>query len=111
MRKLSIFVLSFLVSQVVNAGGPISKNTIDSIAFQSGGFFMYADGWGNPNNCTQSKAIVLKSDDPNYDKAYSLLLAAYMSGKQISGFSDGCVSHDGQTYNSIRGFKYLVVTE
>lgn len=71
---------------------------------------MYAeDGWSNPNSCTQNNAIVLLDTDKNYDKAYALLLAAYMSGKKVQGYSNGCAVFDGQTYNTIRGHKYLVV--
>jgi len=40
-----------------------------------------------------------------------LLLGAYMAGKSVSGYSDDCVTFDGQTYNSIRGFKYLTVSD
>ncbi len=90
-------------------GGGITPNKVTKVAFQTDGFFLYADAWPNPNGCTRSNAIVLKSADPNFDKAYALLLAAYMSGKKISGYSDGCFEFDGQTYNTIRGFKYLLV--
>jgi hypothetical protein len=34
-----------------------------------------------------------------------------MSGKKVSGYSDSCTTFDGQTYNTIRGFKYLVVSD
>jgi len=54
-------------------------------------------------------AVVLMNTNVNYDKAYTLLLAAYISGKQVYGYSDGCATFDGQTYNTIRGQKYLVV--
>jgi len=106
---MAITALAF-ISSTIFAAGPIKVDTVDAVAFQSVGFFLYADGWGNPNNCTRSNAIVLQSTDPNYDKAYALLLAAYASGKKVSGYSDKCVSHDGQTYNMIRGFKYLTVS-
>ena len=104
-------ILSFLVIISFNslAAGPIAQDTIDKVAFQTGGFFLYADGWGNPNNCTQDSAIVLQNTDPNYDKAYALLLAAYMAGKTVSGYSNECVDFDGQTYNMIRGYKYLLI--
>ncbi|MET1257047.1 hypothetical protein [Aliikangiella maris] len=104
-----VVVSIFIFSSVSVAGGGLQPNKITKVAFQTGGFFLYADNWPNPNECTRSDAIVLKSSDSNYDKAYSLLLAAYMSGKKVSGYSDGCVEFDGQTFNSIRGFKYLVV--
>ncbi len=115
MKKtiITIFAIQFILfgSTTTLAGGGLSANKVKTVAFQSGGFFLYADGWPNPNSCTKNTAIVLLESDRNYDKAYALLLSAYMSGKKISGYSDGCHSFDGQTYNTIRGFKYLTVTE
>jgi hypothetical protein len=111
---LQIFIAIQLVLVAVTsalAGGGLTPNTIDTVAFQTGGFFLYADGWPNPNSCTRSSAIVLLDTDSNYDKAYGLLLAAFISGKKVSGYSDGCATFDGQTYNTIRGFKYLKVSE
>jgi|GEM_PF-1442566 len=106
-RFLLLFL--FVLSSTVNAKGSLSSNIITATAFQTGGFFLYADNWPNPNNCTRTDAIVLLKSDTNYNKAYTLLLAAYMSGKKVSGYSDGCTTFDGQTYNTIRSFKYLMV--
>ena len=100
-----------LISSTALSAGSITKNKIDSVAFHTGGFFLYSSGWNNPSNCTRSNAIVLQSNGPNYDKAYALLLAAYASGKKVKGYSDKCVEFDGQTYNMIRGHKYLVVSD
>jgi len=111
-KKTSILlILTLSIFGIGNAiaGGGLSYNKITRVAFQTGGFFMYADAWPNPNSCSKSTAIVLLATDSNYDKAYSLLLSAYMSGKSVSGYSDGCTTFDGQTYNTIRGFKYLTV--
>lgn len=106
---LSLLVFASISTSLIAAGG-IGARTISKVAFQTGGFFMYAeDGWSNPNSCTQNNAIVLLDTDKNYDKAYALLLAAYMSGKKVQGYSNGCAVFDGQTYNTIRGHKYLVV--
>ena len=102
-------VLPFSTSAL--AGGAINKNKIISVSFQQAGFFLNGADWGNPNDCSRSNYVVLQTSDANYDKAYSLLLAAYMSGKSVSGYSDKCVEHDGQTYNMIRGFKYLTVSD
>jgi hypothetical protein len=110
LKKLIITSILVLLSNLSFAGGRILNDSVDAVAFQSGGFFLYANGWGNPNNCTRSNAIVLLASDRNYDKAYALLLAAYASGKKVTGYSDGCTTFDGQTYNTIRGFKYLVVS-
>ena len=110
MKKLlSLLMLGSISTSLVAAGG-IGARQISKAAFQTGGFFMYAEeGWSNPNSCTQNNAIVLLDTDKNYDKAYALLLAAYMSGKKVQGYSNGCAVFDGQTYNTIRGHKYLVV--
>ena len=111
IKKIIISSLLISISTLSFAAGWTGKDKIDAVAFQTRGFFLYADGWGNPNNCTRSNAIVLLSSDPNYDKAYALLLAAYASGKKIKGYSNGCTTFDGQTYNTIRGYKYLVVSD
>ncbi|XOV78400.1 MAG: hypothetical protein ACFHVJ_15820 [Aestuariibacter sp.] len=103
-------VFTILLSFTIIAGGGISSAKIEKIAFQSGGMYLYGN-WDNPNNCTKNDAIVLLKTDSNYDKASSLLMAAYFSGKRVSGYSNGCATHDGQTYNTIRGYKYLVVQE
>ena len=100
-----------LVSTTTFAAGWVSTDKVDNVAFNTGGFFLYAGDWGNRNNCTRSDAVVLLSSDPNYAKAYALLLAAYVSGKKVRGYSDKCVNFDGQTYNTIRGHKYLHVGE
>ncbi|WP_445765919.1 hypothetical protein [Rheinheimera sp.] len=111
MKKLSQLMsgMGLLLAIPAYAGGSLPAQTVERLAFQTGGLFMYANGWANPNACSRSDAIVLKETDANYDKAYTLILAAYMAGKKVSGYSDGCVEFDGQTYNSIRGFKYLVI--
>lgn len=110
MYKLLILVFLPL-SSFSFAAGQITGNKITSVSFNTGGFFLNSPSWDNPNNCTRSNAIVLQSTDPNYDKAFAVLLAAYLSGKKVSGYSDKCVEHDGQTYNMIRGFKYLKISE
>lgn len=72
--------------------------------------YIYGVNTNNANNgCTNSSAMVLKDFDPNYDKAYVAILMAYASGKSVSGWSDGCVDHDGQSFNSIRGYKYFKI--
>ncbi|MCE9687162.1 hypothetical protein LZP73_13265 [Shewanella sp. AS16] len=112
MNRFFIFCSSFLLVLCSNstvAGGGLPANKIDAVAFQTGGFFLYAKNWPNPNGCSRSDAVVLLDSDKNYDKAYSLVLMAYAAGKSVSGYSDGCIEFDEQTYNTIRGFKYLQV--
>ncbi|GAA0464051.1 hypothetical protein GCM10009096_00640 [Parasphingorhabdus litoris] len=114
--KNILFLMSFLGALIIGsssaiAGGSTSSTTqkITSVAFHEVGFFMYGNGWDNPNGCDRDVAIVLLKTDRNYDKAFALLMTAFASGKEIRGYLDGCAMHDGQSYNTIRGFKYLEV--
>lgn len=109
LQKILLVLGLFIIFSNSYAGGSLAGNKITKLAFQTGGLFIYADNWPNPNDCSNRNAIVLKDTDVNYDKAYSLILMAYSSGKTLSGYSDSCASFDGKTYNTIRGFKYLVV--
>lgn len=112
MKYILIIVLNLFITSTVIAGGGLPSKNIASVSFQQKGFFLHVDAtdsWANPNGCTKDNAIVLLNTDSNYDKAYALLLAAYMSGKKVGGYSNGCTDHDGQTYNTIRGYKYLSV--
>ena len=111
MNKILFAIVAFFViASSSNAGGWVSINTITKAAFNSTGFYMYGN-WAVPsgNGCTNNDAVVLLSNDGNYDKAYALLLTAYTTGKKVKGWSDGCTSHDGKTYNKIRGYKYLEI--
>lgn len=112
MRKISkLFLAVTLIFTTTSAhsAGSIKGNKISKVAFQSGHFFIYSEGWNNPNSCQNTNAVIRQSDDSNFDNAYSLLLAAFMADKNVSGYSDGCREWDGKTYNTIRGFKYLIV--
>lgn len=115
MVKNFLFLMSFLGVLIFGssgafAGGPLNPpQKINFVAFQTNGLLLYADSWPNPNGCTTTAAVMLLKTDPNYDKAFALLLTAYASGKEVSGYSDGCSAHDAHTFNTIRGHKYLVV--
>lgn len=111
MKNIFIFVvlIAFCASEDVYSAGSVTKNIITKIAFQSDHLFVYADNWVNASDCQKSNAVVLQKNDHNFEKAYSLILAAFMSGKTLSGYSDGCIEWDGSTYNTIRGYKYLIV--
>ncbi|MEO9599798.1 hypothetical protein [Parasphingorhabdus sp.] len=114
MKFFRMFILMLLtsigLSSAANAGGVLQPpQIITHVSFQQNGFIIYADGWPNPNNCDTAAGVMLLATDSNYDKAFALLLTAYSTGKKVSGYSDGCTLHDGVSYNSIRGSKYLVV--
>ena len=109
MSKIVISTILIILASSSHAAGSLGYQQINAVSFNTTGFFLHADSWPNPNSCTRTGSVVLLDSDPNYEKAYALLLAAYMSGKQVSGYSNGCTTHDGQTYNTIRGYKYLVV--
>lgn len=91
------------------AGGSVGWNKITRIAFQNNDVMIYADNWVNANDCVNSSAVILKNTDQNFDKAYAMLLAAFMAGKEVIAYSDGCHTFDERSYNYIRGFKYLTI--
>lgn len=109
MKRFTTFVALLLVSSTALAGGSTTWGKITAIEFQDKDLMLHSDDWQNPNGCEKSNAVILKHTDSNFDKAYTLILAAYMSGKQVAAWSDDCHSFDGKTYNHIRGFKYLQV--
>lgn len=108
----ALVVLLLLTSNSSFSADWLSKREISMVSFETSGFYLYSkEKWDNANNCSHTDAVVLLSSDVNYDKAYSLLLMAFAAGKSVQGYSDGCITHDGRTYNSIRGSKYLLVTD
>ena len=104
-----MFMLLFSFTSFAHAAGPIAWTKIDSIAFQNNDLMIYTVSKGNPNGCERDAAVILKSSDQNFEKAYSMILAAFMAGKEIQAYSDGCHTFDGKTYNYIRGSKYLEI--
>lgn len=116
MKKAPFILCYFfgvaLYSSSIQAGGALyPAQEITNVSFQENGFLFYADNWPNPNNCDSTAGVMLLKTDPNYDKAYALILTAFSAGMTVQGYSDGCSLHDGQSYNTIRGFKYLVVSK
>jgi len=120
MNIIKPAILSIIVSMVLVgtlglgasssfSAGMLPATKITRVAFYEEGFLLYADNWPNINNCQADSAVILLKTDANYDKAYALILSGYMSGKKVYSYSDGCVNVDGTTFNTIRGFKYLVV--
>lgn len=112
MRKLYQFITVICICAfTVNAfrAGAVGKQKIIKIAFNSEHLFIYADAWNNANECQQSDAVILERGSTNFDKAYTMILAAFMAGRDISAYSDGCLEWDGKTYNTIRAHKYLTV--
>lgn len=108
MKRL-IILLSIVFSNGAAAAGPVGWTKINSLAFQNSDLMIYTEVKGNPNGCERDTGVILKKSDQNFDKAYSMILAAYMAGKEIKAYSDGCHTFDDKTYNYIRGFKYLEV--
>ncbi len=106
--KYIVFMVLF-VSAASHAAGGLNKNTITKLAFNSDHLFIYAENWNNPSECGRTDAVVLDKSNHNFERAYALILAAFMSGKSIRGYSDDCITWDEKSYNTIRGHKYLVV--
>ncbi|PHQ83180.1 MAG: hypothetical protein COB58_10625 [Thalassobium sp.] len=107
MKKLSLALALAVSSSFAFGGGSVGWNTVNQIAIQDGDVILYADAWSNPNSCEASNGVILRKSDENFDNAYAFVLSAFMAGKEVVGYSDGCKNFDGKSYNYIRAYKYL----
>ncbi|MEO1037899.1 MAG: hypothetical protein AAFX44_20310 [Pseudomonadota bacterium] len=59
-RILTVATLvALLIPCTADAAGWLNFRQIERVAFQTGGFFLYAErGWDNPNACNKADAIV-----------------------------------------------------
>ncbi|WP_159437130.1 hypothetical protein [Parasphingorhabdus marina] len=112
LKLFGLVIMAGFGSTTALAGGALyPAQVITNVSFQEEGLLFFADNWPNPNNCDSTAGVMLLKTDPNCDKAYALILTAFTAGMTVQGYSDGCALHDGQSYNTIRGFKYLVVNK
>jgi len=55
-----------------------------------GGMTLWVSGISNPDNCTDTNLVHIKSTMPGYNGMVSAAMAAYASGKKIGLWSNGC---------------------
>jgi hypothetical protein len=105
----TLFILTAMPFNA-HAAGPLGSSQITDLMFFQNGLRI-SGTWSDANGCGNTKSVILLNTDTNYDKAYSLVLTAFVSGKNLIGYSDKCVSVDGTSTNTIRGFKYMAITK
>ena len=105
MKKL-ILLFAVFISSGAYAGGWTNWAKPIQIDLERGHGMMVYGAFGNPGQCTTTDRIYIQSSHPDYDRLYSMILAAYMSGKRIAAYSHTCdsvgwYSVDTTTYNYI----------
>lgn len=91
------FLLLFALQNVGIAAGYTGKSNIAGFSSLSGtGTFELYGSWGNVDNCTNAGKFIVGAhviDTEMSQKAkYSAVLAAFMAGKTIELYVDGCTS-------------------
>ena len=104
----TVIALLFLVlinSQTILAGGWSNQATISKLELVRGQGVAIFGNFGNPAGCTQSYAWWINKNHPQYDKLYSMLMAAMLSDKKIRGYAHGCEEFGwhGGSFNTISG--------
>lgn len=107
MKEIIIAVVLSLSYSLCWSGGNVGWHRINELAIQDGDVILYANAWSNPNSCEATNGVILRKSDENFDNAYAFVLSAFMAGKEVVGYSDGCKTFDGKSYNYIRAYKYL----
>jgi hypothetical protein len=89
-------VLSTTIGVTAHAAGPVSWDTVAEIGPSASGWVTVkmASATDNPDMCGgtgyTSGTYRLLSSQTNYDAIYRALLAAQMSGRQVSLYVSGC---------------------
>lgn len=107
MIRVFVLLITIFSSIKIYAGGSTNWVTPTRIDLERGRGMMVYGLFGNPSDCTIPNQIYVNSDHPDYDRIYSMILAAYMSGKKISAYSHSCdsvgwYSSTNVTYNIIQ---------
>ncbi|MCH2160075.1 MAG: hypothetical protein MK096_15000 [Oleiphilaceae bacterium] len=91
LRALMMSALLSVVALEVHAYDGWSQGTIDRIRIQGSRVLINQAGATNPGGCPNTDYLHLDQSDTPYSKnMFALILAAYLSGKQVSLALTGC---------------------
>ncbi|BFM10154.1 hypothetical protein R50072_03070 [Simiduia litorea] len=108
--KLITLISLALLSFAAVAGGRTNAaipSKIDLVQAGTAGFMIFGD-FGNVGSCTVSDQVFVKASHPQYSQIYSTVLAAFMSGKKVSGYAHLC---EPVAWYSTPSITYNVLTE
>ncbi|KJY78519.1 hypothetical protein [Vibrio nigripulchritudo] len=104
--KRFIALSAALLSTSVYAGGWTSFATPTRVDIERGNGFMVYGNFGNPGNCTIQNRFYVQKTHPQYKEVYSMVLAAFTSGKRVQVYIHSCnpvgwYSVSSTTYNTM----------
>ena len=86
-----LFLSSVTVAGDWSAWGTIERVSVPQTYGQGRAFYVKLAGISTADNCNESTWAVGDINEENVDRQYSLLLAAFMSGKQLKVYTEGCI--------------------
>ena len=91
MKSLLLF-LSILLVVPAHATASFARSQVSKIVMHDWGHvFIYPNGDVQTNeNCTNKNFIVLKRSNQRFSEMFASVLAAYHSGREISGWMNDC---------------------
>lgn len=91
MKLISIILfLAVFVTKPVIAGSWSESAVPTRIDIERGNGVMVYGAFGNADNCSIGGRFYLKKEHPQYDKAYSAILAAFSAGKKVQVYVNRC---------------------
>ena len=110
-----LLALLIFVSSLSYAGGSTTTAIPTRVDIDRGYGFMVYGIFGNVGECTVVNRFYVQNTHPQYDKIYSTVLAAFMSGKKVQAYIHSCApvawySVETITYNTMgpAGTLYLM---
>ena len=102
MKLVTISLSSLLCCATVQANTNFGTQKITSVmVHDSGNLLVKLEESNHSENCADSavrNVLVLNPSSQHLDKMYSTALAAFMAGRQLSGWANGCVSIYGKNF-------------
>ncbi len=89
---MKYFLLFLLFFSSFSLAGEGTKQSLISKVYVASYWAMVRvpDISANPGNCRNTSYYAINPDDRNYESLHSLLLAAYVAGKEVSFWVHGC---------------------
>lgn len=108
MRRFFLMVLTMLLASQVSASGPTQLGLVESFYVNAGFTMVRMEGVvDNPDECQSTAFYALEPSQPGYEVLHSTLLTAYVSGKTVRFWVDGC----GGQYGYYPHIKSVTVEE
>lgn len=100
-------LLVSVIECVILWGGEWATAAVPTrIDIERGNGFLIYGKFGNAGNCSIANKVYVKINHPQYKELYATVLAAYMAGKRVQPYVNGCITvswyvHPSTTFNTL----------